>query len=171
MFAASNLTISAPTKDKRDNIESEEESEPFNEAREIERRRAPRGKSQGTPNCRAEKVAYVVFNGRKLGVFYNWYVLHAIFPPPIPDLRLFVVRAACEMSIIRFPGQRYKGYYTVEEAVDAWNHANGVGNIGPLPDVAPAGPSTYTRFNHIISNEEAYWAVLKGVNPGVYQGK
>lgn len=66
------------------------------------------------------------------------------------------------MSVIRFSGQRYKGYYTVEEAVDAWNHASGVGNIGPVPTVMPAGPS--------ISDEEAYWVVLQGLKPGVYHG-
>lgn len=75
------------------------------------------------------------------------------------------------MSVIGFPKQRFKGYYTVEEAVDAWNHANGVGNIGPIPEITPAGPSTYTKFNHVISDEEAYWAVLQGINPGVYRGK
>lgn len=66
------------------------------------------------------------------------------------------------MSVIRFSGQRYKGYYTVEEAVDAWNYASGVGNIGPAP--------TRTGFNHILSDEEAYWVVLHGLNPGVYHG-
>lgn len=74
------------------------------------------------------------------------------------------------MSVIRFSGHRYKGYYTVEEAVDAWNYASGVGNIGPAPTVVPAGPSTRTEFNYVLSDEEAYWVVLQGLNPGVYHG-
>lgn len=79
-------------------------------------------------------------------------------------------REACEMSIIRYPGQRYKGYYTVHEAQDAWEHANAVGNVGPLPATMSAGPSTHTRFDHVLSDEEAHWVVLQGLNPGVYHG-
>lgn len=74
------------------------------------------------------------------------------------------------MSIIGYSGQRYKGYYTVDEAQDAWEHANAVGTVGPLPAAMPTGPSTHTRFDHVLSDEEAYWAVLQGLNPGVYHG-
>lgn len=73
------------------------------------------------------------------------------------------------MSVIRFTGQRFKGYYTVEEAKDAWEHANAVGNIGPIT-TTPAGPSTRTAFNHVLSDEEAYWVILQGRRPGVYCG-
>lgn len=84
---------------------------------------------------------------------------------------VLTLREACERSVIRFSGQRYKGYYTKQEALDAWDHANAVGNIGPVPaDAAPAGPSTYTNFSHVLSDEEAYWAVLQGLKPGVYRG-
>lgn len=74
------------------------------------------------------------------------------------------------MSVIRFPGQRYKGYYTRQAAQDAWDHANAVGNIGPISAAAAAGPSTYTNFDHVLSDEEAYWALLRGLHPGVYHG-
>lgn len=74
------------------------------------------------------------------------------------------------MSVIRFPSQWYKGYETIEEAKDAWEHANAVGNIGPITTTTPAGPSTHTKFNHVLSDEEAYWAILQGRRPGVYHG-
>lgn len=74
------------------------------------------------------------------------------------------------MSVIGFSGQRYKGYDTVQEAEDAWEHANAVGNVGPITATMAAGPSTHTKFDHILSDEEAYWVVLQGRYPGVYHG-
>lgn len=82
LFSSNKPSISVPRKGKCD-IKSEEESGPFDEAREVERRRAPRRGSQAAPRRRDEKVAYVVFNGRKLGIFYNWYVRHTVFPFPV----------------------------------------------------------------------------------------
>lgn len=93
----------------------------------------------------------------------------SIYPQQISDCH-FTNRAACERSVIRFPGQRYKGYYTIQEAEDAWEHANGVGNIGPVTAATATGTSTRTKFNHVLSDEEAYWAVLRGQHPGVYHG-
>lgn len=97
---------------------------------------------------------------------------HGLSPLVILLLDLVpTLREACERSIICFSGQRYKGYYTKQEALDAWDHANAVGNVGPVPaDAAPAGPSTYTNFTHVLSDEEAYWVVLQGLRPGVYHG-
>lgn len=74
------------------------------------------------------------------------------------------------MSVIRFSEQRYKGYDTVQEAKDAWDHANAVGNIGPITAAKTAGPSTHTKFDHVLSDDEAYWALLQGQCPGVYHG-
>lgn len=93
----------------------------------------------------------------------------SIYPRPIYNFH-FTNRAACERSVIRFSGQRYKGYYSVQEAKDAWDHANAVGNVGPITAATVAGPSTDTKFNHVLSDEEAYWALLQGQYPGVYHG-
>ncbi|KAF8054769.1 hypothetical protein FPV67DRAFT_1681829 [Lyophyllum atratum] len=69
---------------------------------------------------RRDKVAYVVFHGRKTGVFETW--------------------AAAEMQVWHFPGQRHKGYRTVQEAFDAWEHARANGTVGPVRTEEPVLP-------------------------------
>lgn len=79
LFTSTTPSISVPTPARsfRDD-ESEATVDPFDAAREIERRRAPHapgGNLEATPRGKTKKpsyAAYVVFNGRQLGIFYNW---------------------------------------------------------------------------------------------------
>jgi viroplasmin and RNaseH domain-containing protein len=46
------------------------------------------------------KVAYVVTNGHETGIFFTW--------------------KETEPLVKSFPDRKYKGYFTMEEAEDAW---------------------------------------------------
>lgn len=73
LFTSTKPSISAPAKDTPDD-ESGESDDAFDNAREVERRRAPRKNSQATPRGKTKPSyeAYVVFHGRALGIFKNW---------------------------------------------------------------------------------------------------
>lgn len=74
MFTSAKPSISIPAEDTLDD-ESDAAADPFDDAREVERRRAPHSDSQASPHDNKKKrpyAAYVVFNGRSLGIFYNW---------------------------------------------------------------------------------------------------
>lgn len=66
----------------------------------------------------SKKVAYVVFTGRKTGVFTEWFV---------DNYTLFIsfqqVRSSAETQVKYFPGCSFKGYTNVEEAITAWDKA------------------------------------------------
>lgn len=70
-LAPNNPSIPTSTNNKHRD-KSKDSNDPFDEAREVERRRAPRGESYNDPGPKPKKVAYVVFNGRSLGIFHNW---------------------------------------------------------------------------------------------------
>jgi hypothetical protein len=71
------------------------------------------------------------------------------------------------MSVSGYPDQCYDGFFTRQGVVDAWDLANGVGHNGPILATWPA-PSMVTWYDHVLSNEEVYFAVVQGVKPGVY---
>lgn len=73
LFTSTKPSISIPVEDTHDD-ESEATADAFDDAREVERRRAPHSSSQVSHGINKKPFyeAYVVFNGRDLGIFYNW---------------------------------------------------------------------------------------------------
>ncbi|KAJ3564786.1 hypothetical protein NP233_g8059 [Leucocoprinus birnbaumii] len=75
----------------------------------------PRARMYSTPAdcvCKCDKVAYVVFHGRKTGVYFSW--------DEVEDL----VRG--------YKGARYRGYHTEADAWHAWYQALDMGLVGPV---------------------------------------
>jgi len=56
---------------------------------------------------KAKKVAYLVFEGRTIGLFEKW----------------------AERSVTGYPGARFKGYYSAEEAFAVWDRFEADGTI------------------------------------------
>lgn len=70
LFASNNQSIPTPAGNKHHD-KSEGSNEAVDEAREVERRRA-REELYRDPGPKPKKVAYVVLNGRSLGIFNSW---------------------------------------------------------------------------------------------------
>ncbi|KAG6888717.1 hypothetical protein C0992_007676 [Termitomyces sp. T32_za158] len=87
------------------------------------------------------KAAYVVFRGRKTGVFETW---HVFFLCRLERIKiLFYNRPAAAQQIHDLPGGKkgyLQGYYSYNAAVKAWEHAlanNLVTVIDDLPSASP----------------------------------
>jgi hypothetical protein len=78
-------------------------------------------------------LAYVVFSGRDVGVFYNWYVF-------ISYCKIYPLRscprtaAALAISGLDFSSRVFKGYTSYEAAHSAWDGFTSTGHLPP--DVA-----------------------------------
>lgn len=85
-------------------------------------------------------------------------------------------RPACLMSVGGFSDNRFKGYTTLQAAEDAWNHGNAAGIVGPLPK-GPKEKEGSKRMGSqhdsypvpVATGPNAFFVVLKGLKPGVYQ--
>ncbi|RDB20086.1 hypothetical protein Hypma_012875 [Hypsizygus marmoreus] len=117
--------------------------------------------SQPSRKRAKDKEGYVVFYGRKTGVFQTW--------------------AAADAQVSGFNGARFQGYWQLEDAIQAWNHACANDLVGPLSllQTPPASPSPAHRGSSLaslsakkrMSNEECFWLVVRGDHPGVYDGE
>lgn len=62
------------------------------------------------------KIAYVVFAGHDIGVFYNWYVDYQY----LTTLNNQCYRAACSAAMTGFSNKVFKGFATYAEAHQVW---------------------------------------------------
>ncbi|KAF5383296.1 hypothetical protein D9615_004774 [Tricholomella constricta] len=91
--------------------------------------------SQLSPTRRKEKKqGYVVLHGRRTGVFRTWL--------------------AASAQVSKFEGARFKGFSTLEDAIQAWDHACANDLVGPLkptpPRTAPASPRNPPAPPHAV---------------------
>ncbi|KAF5366697.1 hypothetical protein D9615_010628 [Tricholomella constricta] len=90
-------------------------------------------------------------------------------------------RLAASAQVNKFEGARFKGFYALEDAIKAWDHAPASpARFGPLP--VHSGPRLQVALHlHPVdlhpqasarkfSNEDCYWLVTSGDRPGVYRG-
>ncbi|KAF8164200.1 hypothetical protein BJ912DRAFT_1068485 [Pholiota molesta] len=78
-------------------------------------------------------IAYVVFAGRSVGVFYNWYVVD--FTVIDPSYLLKINRPAVKRSTEDLVRTCFKGFKTYEAACLAWQEFV-VGNVLPVDTLA-----------------------------------
>lgn len=96
-----------------------------------------------------KKNFYVVFIGRKVGIFTEWI--------------------DCHIQVVKFKCSAYKGYQTREEASSAWEYFCSTGNIpveldevqGSAPWTPGPGPSTFTELS-------LEGLTLQGIITGLY---
>ena len=109
------------------------------------------GTPQSRSHRRSKKLAYVVFTGRKTGVFTEWFVIASFsyfyFQP---------VRSSAESQVKFFPGSSYKGYTNVDSAIAAWdravaNNVVGVPRVYSNP-ILVSPPTTPSRQRANLAN-------------------
>lgn len=85
-----------------------------------------------TPNdcvCECKKVAYVIFHGRRTGIFRTWSVRSSFLRGA---LMLTINRSLTQPHVNRFPDARFRGYHSVADAELAYQDALLRNLIGPV---------------------------------------
>ena len=108
-----------------------------------------------------KNVAYVVFKGRKTGIFKTWYVshVHAAF---VSEFAYTCSRMETETQVIHYPHNKQKGYTSLADAEHAWNEYRAIIQRGSAHLTSTLQPDQIPNDRNLRPKVEAHLSKNNG---------